>query len=182
MDYSSKQLKRFFLAAGLRTGLALAVCLGLVFFFVQQIAKEAESLYTERTLSATIDRRQENVEKMAKDLTVVKADIPNMEAVIPDERSLFDVLHIFEAVAKSTGNEATITFGDTSKTESVSSDIPFHFVLTGTMTSLEKFLLGIEGLPYGISILSAQMTGFPDVFDRAEMKVEALVTFRSSSQ
>src|SRR3989344_2465250 len=159
MEYSNQQLKRFFLVVGLRTGVVLAVGIGAVLFFGQQIAKESQSLYNERTLNAILEQRQENIEKLQKDFEIVRADVPNMEAVLPDQRNIFEVLRVLEAAAIASGNTTTITFGDPLTKEALNAHIPFHFVVSGTIQSFEKYLRALEEMPYGIQILSLQVTG-----------------------
>lgn len=179
MEYSNQQLKRFFLAIGLRTGVAVIIGIGAILFFSQQIGKESQSLYNERTLNAVIDQRQENIEKLKKDFEVVRADVPNMEAVLPDQRNIFEVLRVFEAAARASGNTATITFSDPLAKEAFNARIPFHFVVSGTIQSFEKYLRALEQIPYGVQIISLQVVGSGSVFDQAEMRMEALVLFQS---
>lgn len=179
MEYSSAKLKKIIIALSVRTAIILAAAIAFRIFFGGLIIKESEALYNERTLSNIVLERQANVEKLEKSYKEVKDDIANMEAAVPSERRIFEIVRLFETLARDSGGTAAVSFSDPQNKTETLVEIPFHFIVSGNVDFLENYLKKLEGLPYGIKFLSLNVAGPAGVYNNSEARIEAAAAFRA---
>lgn len=162
----------------IRTAAVLIIAIGLILFFSQEISKESKALYDEATLRQIINGKRENFNELEEDFKIVKGDKVNMEAIVPTGKNLFEVVRLFESLAKSSGGSGSISFGDPMAKEGSFEEVPFHITASGNIDFFEKYLKKLEDLPYGIKFLSASITGASGVYNNGEMKLEAVMIFQ----
>ena len=171
MEYSSTQFKKVFISTGIRLVIILSIAGGLIVFFANEITKESKSLYNEKTLTTIIDKRNDNLDKLKTDIAAVKKDIVNMEAVVPSESRIFEIVRLFESLAKNFGGNAAINFGDPQIKDGTFIETPLHFIISGNADFFEKYLKLLESTPYGIKFLSAGISGPTGIVNNGEMRV-----------
>ena len=156
----------------------MVVSVGAILFFSGVISKESKALYEEATLNQIINEKRENFNDLQEEFKAVKDDLVNMKAVVPSEKNIFEVVRLFESLAKNSGGTSTIAFGDPVNKDGEFKEVPFHITANGTLEFFEKYLKKLEDLPYGIKFSSANIIGSAGVYNNAEMKLEAMVVFR----
>lgn len=162
----------------IRTLAILIIAAGLMLYFSRDISRESKALYEEATLSQIINEKRENFNKLEDKFKAVKGDIANMEAVVPSEKNIFEVVRLFESLAKNSGGTSSASFGDPIDKGGAFKEVPFHITASGNVEFFEKYLKKLEDLPYGIKFSSANIIGSSGVYNNSEMKLEATVVFR----
>ena len=177
MDYSLAQFKKTIIMLGIRTGAIMAIAAGLIWFLNLEISKESKALYDESTVRQIVNGKREKFTELEKEFKAVKDDKINMEAVVPSEANIFEVMRLFESLAKKSGGSASVSFSDSLNKDGVFIETPFHFTAFGNIDFFEKYLKALEDLPYGIKFASANIAGSTGLYNNGEMKLEASMIF-----
>ena len=177
MDYSLAQFKKTIIMLGIRTGAIMAIAAGLIWFLSLEISKESKALYDESTVRQIVNGKREKFTELEKEFKAVKDDKINMEAVVPSEANIFEVMRLFESLAKKSGGSASVSFSDSLNKDGVFIETPFHFTASGNIDFFEDYLKALEDLPYGIKFVSANIAGSAGLYNNGEMKLEASMIF-----
>jgi len=161
----------------IRTGAIMAIAVGLIWFLSLEISKESKALYDEATMRQIVNGKREKFTELEKEFKSVKDDKINMEAIVPSEANIFEVMRLFESLAKKAGGSASVSFSDSLNKEGIFIETPFHFTASGTIDFFEKYLKALEDLPYGIKFASANIVGSAGLYNNGEMKLEASMIF-----
>lgn len=177
MDYSSAQFKKTIIMLSIRTGAIIVIAAGLIWYLSLGISKESKALYDESTVRQIVNGKREKFTELEKNFKAVKDDKINMEAVVPTGKNLFEVVRLFESLAKSSGGTSSISFGDPMVKDGSFEEVPFHITANGNIEFFEKYLKKLEDLPYGIKFASANIAGSAGLYNNGEMKLEASMIF-----
>lgn len=179
MEYSIQQLKKVYLIMASKVLVLLLACVIIIYITHREIKQEVNSLREERTLSAIMETREENVNKLKESYQKVESDIPNIREVVPASGAkLFEVINILKSLGEMNTKQVTITFSENSKMSELYDEITFNIYAQGTVEDLTKYIKLLEALPYGLKFVSYDISGQGGMANNNELRLQAKMMFR----